>query len=70
MRVTIDIQDAHAIHVLDVLRSISTISIIKTERSNPKKETLKGFQQAIEDVKLAKEGKLDLQTLDEFLDEV
>lgn len=38
--------------------------------TDSKKEAILNLKQAIEDVKLAKKGKLDLQSLDEFLDEV
>ena len=65
MRVTIDIQDNHAIHVLDVLKSISTISIVETEE-----KLLNSLKQSFNELKKVKQGKLKTRPAQDLLDEL
>ena len=69
MKLLIEVEDKKAPALLEVLRGLS---FVKTKRikKDKKERVLKGLKEAIEEVKLAKAGKIKLKTFDEFLNEL
>jgi hypothetical protein len=68
MKVLIDVEDNKADFVLELLRNLS---FVKTETISYKKaQIVKEFKASINEVVLAKEGKLKLQTAEELLNEL
>jgi hypothetical protein len=68
MKVLIDVKDNKADFVLELLRNLS---FVKTETISYKKaQIIKEFKASINEVVLAKEGKLKLQTAEELLNEL
>jgi len=66
MKVLLDIKDNKADFVMELLQSLS---FVKTETISPAKaHFLKEFKQSIEEVNLAKQGKIKLKTVDQLLD--
>ena len=45
-------------------------NILTNEEETTKEEILEGIREGLQDVKLYKEGKIELRTLDEFLNDV
>lgn len=68
MKVILDIKDDKAEYILEILRNLKNVKI-KPLRSN-KEKFIEGFKEAIEEVKLHREGKIKLQSAREFLDEL
>ncbi len=68
MKVLLDIKDSKADFVLELLNNFS---FVKAKPIDKKKEKfLKEFKEAIEEVKLAKAGKIKTRPLRELLDEL
>lgn len=69
MTFLIEVEDKKAAALLEVLRGLN---FVKTKRikTTKKERVLKGLKEAIEEVKLAKEGKTKLKTFDEFLNKL
>ena len=69
MKLLIEVEDKKAPALLEVL---SGLSFVKTKRikKDKKEKVLQGLKEAIEEVKLAKEGKIKMKTFDEFLNEL
>jgi len=68
MKVILDIPDNKAASLLDVLKSIS---FLKIETISPAKATfLKELKSSIEEVMLAKQGKIQLKSADQLLNEL
>lgn len=68
MKVLLDIKDNKADFVMEL---IENLSFVKAEAiSTSKARFLKDFKQAIDDVELAKQGKIKLKTAEELLDEL
>lgn len=68
MKVIIDIQDSKAPFIMELLNSIP---YIKTETILPAKALfLKELKEAVENVKLAKKGKLKTRPAKDLLDEI
>ena len=68
MKVLLDIKDSKAEFVMELLQSFS---FVKAETISPAKARfLKEFKQSIDEVNLAKEGKLKLKTADQLLNEL
>lgn len=69
MKVLLDIKDDKAPALLEVLKGLS---YVKTEKiiSAEKSALIEDLKESIKEVKLAKEGKIKLKTLDELLDEL
>jgi len=69
MKLLLEVEDKKAPALLEVLRGLN---FVKTKRikKDKKERVLKGLKEAIEEVKLAKEGKIKLKTAQELLDEL
>jgi hypothetical protein len=68
MKVLLDIKDNKADFVLELLQSLS---FVKTEQISPSKANfLMEFKQSIDEVNLAKEGKIKLRSADQLIDEL
>lgn len=68
MRVLLDIKDNKADFVMELLRSFS---FVKAEPISPAKaKFFKELKASVEEVRLAKQGKIKLKTADELLNEL
>jgi len=69
MKLLLEVEDKKAPALLEVLKGLS---FVKTKRikTSKKERVLAGLKEAIEEVKLAKEGKIKLKTAQELLDEL
>ena len=68
MKVLLDIKDNKADFVMELLQSFS---FVKAEPiSTPKARFLKEFKRAVDEVALAKQGKVKLKTAEQLLDEL
>jgi hypothetical protein len=68
MKVLLDIKDSKADFVMELLNSFS---FVKAEELTPTKaQFLKELKESVDEVILAKQGKLKLKTAKEFLDEL
>jgi len=68
MRVLLDIKDNKVDFVMELLHSLS---FVKTEPISPAKAKFyKEFKASVEEVKLAKQGKIKLKTAEELLHEL
>jgi hypothetical protein len=68
MKVLVDIKDNKADFVLELLRSLS---FVKAEPITPQKAKFyKEFKDSVEEVQLAKEGKIELKTADQIINEL
>ncbi|WP_299250180.1 hypothetical protein [uncultured Cytophaga sp.] len=68
MKVLLDIKDNKADFVLELLKNFS---FVKAETITPSKaQFLKGLKEAVEEVTLAKQGKINLKSADQLLDEL
>ena len=69
MKVLLEIEDEKAPALLKVLKDLKYVKTKKIKQSK-KEAVLEGLKEAIEEVKLAKEGKVKLKSFDEFLNEL
>ncbi|HPN19868.1 MAG TPA: hypothetical protein PK546_09985 [Chitinophagales bacterium] len=68
MKVLLDIKDSKADFVMELLNNLS---FVKTETISPKKERfLKELKKSVNEVNLAKQGKIKLQSAKDFLNEL
>lgn len=68
MKVILDIKDSKASFVLELL---SNLKFVKAKPiSSYKSEIFEGLNDAVEEINLAKEGKLELKKASELFDEV
>lgn len=65
----LDIQDDKASAVMEILNNLPFVKTKEIKKSK-KQQLIDDLKEAIEDVKLAKAGKLKLKSLDEFLNEL
>ena len=76
MEYIIDVKDTEAPFVLDLLRRFDFVRVRPAEEIDDdepeltKEQLLADVKEALEEVKLYKQGKIKLKTLDEFLDEL
>ncbi len=80
MEYIIDVKDTEAPFVLDLLRRFDFVQVRPAESIDDdeaddepeltKEQLLADVKEALEEVKLYKQGKIKLKTLDEFLDEL
>ncbi len=68
MKILLDIKDNKAAFFLEVLKNFTFVEA--TQITDSKAEFLKEFKAAVDEVKLAKEGKIKLQSARDFLDEI
>lgn len=68
MKILLDIPDNKAIHLLEVLKSIP---YLKTQQlTDEKAQLMSEIREAVENLKLVKEGKLEARPAKELLDEL
>ena len=68
MKVLLDIKDEKAAFVMELL---GNLKYVKTKTlTDPEATFLKEFKEAVEEVKLAKQGKIELQSAKDFLNEL
>lgn len=68
MKLLLDIKDDKADFILELLKNFS---FVKTETISPQKaQFLKELKGSVEEVKLAKQGKIKLQSARDFLNEL
>lgn len=68
MKVLVDIRDNKAAFVMELLNSFSFVKVKPI--SNDKALLIEEIKEAVENVKLAKQGKLNPKPLNELLDEL
>ena len=68
MKVLLDIKDEKALYLLEVLKALPFVKT--TTLTLAKAKFLEEFQEAIQEVKKAKEGKTALKSLDTFMNEI
>jgi hypothetical protein len=68
MKVLLDIKDSKAEFVMELLKSLS---FVKAETITPSRaQLLKDLKEAVQEVNLAKQGKIKLKSADQLLDEL
>jgi hypothetical protein len=71
MEITLNIRDKNrAPFLMELLKSLDYVSSVKEVKTLRKKRILADLEEALGEVKLYEEGKLQLQTFDELLDEL
>ena len=68
MKVLLDIKDSKASFFMEVLKNFSFVTATPFTESNA--QFLEEFKDAVKEVKLAKQGKIKLQSAKELLDEL
>ena len=68
MKVLLDIKDSKALHLLEVLKSLP---YVKTKQvTDAKAELISDIREAVEELKLIREGKKEARDAEEFLNEL
>ena len=71
MQVTLEIKGDKAFSILDVLKSMKGVKVKSVEpEMQSKEEYLLDLKGAVDEVNLAKAGKVKLKTFDELLNEI
>ena len=70
MRVTLEINDSKASAFLNFIKSLDFIKIQNKETASSKKDILEGIKDGLNEAKLHSEGKIDLQSARDFLNEL
>ncbi len=68
MKILIDISDNKAAFFMELIKNFAFVKA--TPISAAKAEFLKDFKDSVEEVKLAKQGEVELQSAKDFLDEL
>lgn len=68
MKILLDIKDNKAAFFMEILKNFSFVKA--TKLTDPKAEFLQEFKEAVDEVKLAKKGKVKLQSARDFLHEL
>lgn len=68
MQVLLDIKDNKADMLMGLLKDLPYVKIKRL--SDNKNEVLEGLREVVEEVKLAKQGKVKLKSMDDFLEEI
>jgi len=68
MKVLLDIKDNKADFVMELLKNLTFVKVETVSTS--KARFLKEFKEAIDEVNLAKQGKVKLKTAEQLLDEL
>jgi hypothetical protein len=68
MKILLDIRDNKAAFFMEVLKNFSFVKAMPITEN--KAEFLKDLEDATEEVRLAKQGKIKLQSAKEFIDEL
>jgi len=67
MKVILDVKDDKASFFMELLKNFS---FVKTKPLTKKDEFLEGLKESVEQVKLAKQGKIKLKSAEELLNEL
>lgn len=70
MRITLEINDSKASAFLNFIKSLDFIKIQNKEAISSKKDILEGIKDGLNEAKLHSEGKIDLQSARDFLNEL
>jgi len=68
MKILLDIKDSKSAFFMEMLKKFSFVKAITITES--KADFLEEFKEAVDEVKLAKKGKLELQSARDFLNEL
>ena len=68
MKILLDVKEEKAAFVMELLNNLKFVKIEKLD--DEKEEVLKDLKQAIEEVKLHKEGKIQLKSAKDLLNEL
>ena len=55
---------------MELLKSLDYVRVVKEVKTERKSEIISGLKKSLEEVKLYEEGKIELRTFDELLDEL
>ena len=67
---TIEVPEKKYPFMLELVRNLGFAKIEDEDHEPTKEEILQGIREAVEEVKLAKQGKIKLQSAEEFLNEL
>jgi len=70
MKVLIDIKDSKANHLMEVLKSLDYISILKEVKDKEKSKAIQDLADAFKDVELYEAGKKQLKSAKDLLNEL
>lgn len=70
MKVILDIQESRVPFFMELLRSLDYISVIKEVKNKEKNESIQDMAEAFNDVKLYEEGKKQLKSAKDLLNEL
>jgi len=68
MKVLLDIKDSKAIHLMEVLKSLPYVKA--KQLTEAKAQMICDIKDAVEEIKLIKEGKIEARNVEDFLNEV
>ncbi|MBC6427307.1 MAG: hypothetical protein GDA51_12780 [Ekhidna sp.] len=70
MKVILDIQDNRAPFFMELVKSFDFIDILKEIKNKEKSKTIQNLAEAFNDVKLYEEGKKQLKSAEDLLNEL
>lgn len=70
MKVILDISDNRSAFFMELLRSLDYIKVVKTVRDKQKSQMVQDLAEAFNDVKLHGEGKKELKSAKDLLNEL
>ena len=70
MKVILDIQDSRAPFFMELIKSLGFVNILKEVNNKEKSIAIQNLTEAFNDVKLYEEGKKQLKSAKELLDEL
>ena len=68
MKVLLDIKDSKAKHLMEVLKSLPFVKA--KQLTEAKAQMISDIRDAVEEIKLIKEGKIEARNVEDFLNEV
>ena len=72
MQILLEVKDKRAKPVINMLKELKYVktTLVKDGKKSKKQEILDGLKEAVEEVKLHRQGKIKLKTAKELLDEL
>lgn len=70
MKVLLDIQENKAAFIMELLRSLDCVHILREVSNQEKSKAIQDLAEAINDVKLFEEGNKSLKSAKDLLDEI
>ena len=70
MKVILDIQDSRAPFFMELIKSLGFVNILKEVNNKEKSIAIQNLTEAFNDVKLYEEGKKQLKSVKDLLDEL